>query len=276
VRDKNGQVAYPGALEDWEHLLDVGHRITAVANSDSHKVVDGEGGYPRNLIDLGHAVSSAGQIDEREVVRAIKAGHVSATTGPEVTVTAVTASGEVPAGSIVKPDAAGTVQLHVVVDAAPWVDVSHVELLVPAPPGCFRGDPCSRMSLSVHPVSATRRLDVFQRITVPPGRDSWVAVEVRGDRSLWPVVIPYEIPTLLLTDAVGTVGAAVGLPDEFGNLKPIQRTQTYPWALSNPVLLDGNQDGKWGVKPQRGPVVRPPDGSGDDAQLIELEKALGQ
>ena len=269
VRDpSNGQVAYPGSLEDWEHLLDTGRRITAVSNSDSHKLLDGEGGYPRNLIDLGHDVPAAGAIDEVEVVRAIKAGHVVATTGPHVTLTAVTAAGEVPTGSVVRPEADGTVLLHVVVDAAPWIDVSKVELLIPAPAACFRGDPCSRMQLTLPGTAGVRRLDTQVRVTAPPGRDSWVAVQVSGARSLWPVVIPYEIPTLLLTDAVGTVGAAVGLTDSFGALKPTQQTQTYPWAMTNPILIDGNLDGRWGQKAPRGPVVRPPpDGSGDDAEL---------
>jgi hypothetical protein len=280
VRDSSGTVAFPGAQEDWEHLLDVGTRITAVANSDSHKTLDGEGGYPRNLIDLGHAVVNARDIDEREVVRAIKGGRVSVTTGPEITLTAVTSQGEVPAGSLVKPDAAGAVQLHVVVDAAPWIDVSEVQLLVPAPPSCRRGDPCSTMKLALDPVpaGAVRRLDRFVRIVAPAGRDSWAAVEVRGAKSLWPVVIPYEIPTLLLNDAVAAVGAAIGpslLGDDFGNLKPRLVTQMYPFALSNPVLIDGNLDGKWGVARQRGPVSRERlDGSGDDAQLIEFRHAM--
>ena len=113
------------------------------------------------------------------------------------------------------------------------------------------------------------------RSTVP-SRDSWIAAEVTGDKSLWPVVIPYEIPTLLLTDAVGTVGAAVGLPDEFGNLKPRQQTQTLPWALSNPLLIDGDLDGKWGSPIQRGPVLRARlDGSGDDTQLLDLRRSFG-
>jgi hypothetical protein len=110
---------------------------------------------------------------------------------------------------------------------------------------------------------------------VPSGRDSWVALQVTGDKPLWPVVIPYEIPTLLLSDAVSTVGGAVGLTDEFGNLKPTLITPTTPWALSNPVLIDGDGDGKWGVAAQRGPVDSPPpDGSGDSAQLVDLRKAI--
>jgi len=279
VRDSTGAVAYPGALEDWEHLLDLGHRITAVANSDSHKLLDGEAGYPRNLIDLGHPVGNARAIDDREVVAAIKAGRVSATTGPEISLTAVTESGEeLPPGSIVTPRADGSVYLRVVVNAAPWIDVSHVELLVPAPPGCFRGDACSRMTLPLEPglpPGTVKRMDIPVRLGEVPARDTWVALQVRGDKSLWPVVIPYEIPVLLLTDAVSTVGGAIGLADEFGNLKPTLITQTRPWALSNPILIDGDGDGKWGVAPQRGALLSPPpDGSGDSAQLIDLHKAI--
>ena len=277
VRDSTGAVAYPGALEDWEHLLDQGHRITAVANSDSHKVLDGEGGYPRNYIDLGHTVASARDIDEREVVQAIKAGRVTASTGPDVTLRASDGTSDLPDGTLAKPDAQGRVQLHVVVNAAPWIDVTHVELMIPAPPSCFRGDPCSRMTLPLEPGAApgaVKRLDRIVPLPVPAGRDSWVAVQVTGDKPLWPVVIPYEIPVLLLSDAVGTIGATVGLTDEFGNLKPNLIRPTTPWAVSNPVFIDGDGDGQWGVQAQRGPVDSAPlDGSGDSAQLIDLRKA---
>lgn len=277
VRDSTGAVAYPGALEDWEHLLDQGHRITAVANSDSHKVLDGEGGYPRNYVDLGHPVADAREIDEREVVAAIKAGRVTASTGPDVSLRVVDQSGaDLPAGTLARPDAQGHVQLHVVVNAAPWIDVSRVELLIPAPASCFRGDPCSRMTVLLDSVAAgaVKRLDKIVPLPVPPGRDSWVAAQVTGARSLWPVVIPYEIPVLLLSDAVGTVGAAVGLTDEFGNLKPTLITPTTPWAVSNPVLIDGNLDGKWGVAAQRGPLQSAAEspGSGDSAQLIDFSR----
>jgi hypothetical protein len=202
---------------------------------------------------------------------------VTASTGPQLSLTAVTDSGEAPMGSLVKPGADGTVQLHLVVNAAPWIDVSHVELLIPAPPSCFRGDPCSRMTIPLEPgvpAGTVTRLDRLVRLAVP-SRDAWVAMQVTGDKPLWPVVIPYEIPVLLLSDAVGTIGGALGLGDEFGNLKPTLITPTTPWALSNPVLIDGDGDGKWGVAAQRGPLDSPPpDGSGDSARLIDLRRAI--
>ena len=285
VRDAASLVAFPGALEDWEHLLDTGRRITAVGNSDSHQLIDGEGGYPRNQIDLGRVISSAAQIDEREVARAIKAGRVTVTDGPQLTLTALAQApggAEIPVGGLAQPDAAGMVRMHLVVDAAPWIDVTHAQLLVPGPVGCFRGDPCSRIAVGIDPATAgtVHRLDTVIEVRVPQGKDSWIAAEVTGQRGLWPVVIPYEIPSLLLTDAVGTVGSALGLKDFFGNLKPRQQTQMLPFALTNPVLIDGNGDGKWGLPPvvhlQAAPRDPAPAGQGDDAALGDLQGELGQ
>lgn len=252
VRDGTGGVAFPGALEDWQHLLDAGRRITAVGNSDSHKLVDGEGGYPRNLIDLGASFAGASQIDERAVVRAIKAGRVTVTTAPEIVLTAFDAisGAELPVGSLVRPDAAGIVRVHLVVKAAPWVDVSRAALLLPF------GE---RVVIPVGEAAAdgVTRVDVTQRVRVPDGRDSWIAAEASGDRSLYPVVVPFEVPPLLLNDAVNSVGAAVGLKDDYGTLRPHQIAQTTPFAVTNPIFVDGDGDGSWGLPRQKHAKVGP-------------------
>jgi hypothetical protein len=275
VRDANGAVAFPGAYEDWQHLLDAGRRITAVGNSDSHKTIQEEAGYPRNLIDLGHGWDAATQIDEREVARAIKAGRVMVTTAPEITLTGIDAStgAEVGPGQLVHADDAGVVRVHVVIKAAPWVDVTRAALILPGG---------QRVALPVGAIAAdgVTRLDVVQRVRVPDGRDSWIAAECTGDRSLYPVVVPYEIPPLLLNDAVNSVGAAIGLKDDFGNLKPTQIAQTLPFALSNPLLVDGDGDGQWGlprpshaVQPLRTPA-RPAALDGEDARPLDLRKVF--
>src|SRR5207302_1015354 len=64
---------------------------------------------------------------------AIKAGRVVVTTAPEITLTAIDPStgAESPIGSLVAPDAAGTVRVRVQVKAAPWVEVSRARLLLP-------------------------------------------------------------------------------------------------------------------------------------------------
>src|SRR5207302_4342944 len=161
---------------------------------------------------------------------------------------------ESPIGSLVAPDAAGTVRVHLVIKAAPWVDVSRARLLLPG------GE---SVELPVGPTAAdgVTRVDLTRRVRVPDGRDSWIAAEASGARSLYPVIIPYEVPSQLLTDAVNAVGAGLGLKDEFGNLRPKQITQTMPFALSNPIFVDGNGDGIWGrpraTRPTVGPQSKP-------------------
>jgi hypothetical protein len=46
---KGGQAAFPGAVEDWLHLLNRGKTYTATGNSDSHGEHD-EIGYPRTYL----------------------------------------------------------------------------------------------------------------------------------------------------------------------------------------------------------------------------------
>ena len=294
VRDTSGMVAFPGALEDWEHLLDSGRRFTAMSNSDSHDLLNGEGGYPRNLIDIGHGWSTARDIDEVEVARAIKAGRVLLTDGPEIQLTALdpTRTGPdglplvVPIGGLVTPDASGGVTVHVVVSAAPWIDVQRVSLLVGGACDESMGD-CHLQPLSFEPGAvppgSVLRLDQTVRVSIQPGADSWIAATVDGDRSLWPVLIPLEVPPLLLNDAISSLSAAFssfGFGDPYGGLQPSQIRQIKPWALTNPILIDGNGDGHFGtLAPRRAEqlpraAVDPNQGIGDSARLIDLRAVL--
>ena len=263
VRDANDLVAFAGAFEDWEHLLDAGKRATAVGNSDSHELFD-EAGYPRNLIDVGHEVPSAREIDANEVARAIKAGRAVVTNGPEIRLTVLDpvkkgSDGkplEIPMGGLVKADSAGTLQVHLIVEAAPWIDVSYAALLVGSP-DCDGDNPKTSLTdCHEKPVPIDRgtpgsrnatptRLDKIINVQVPKNRDSWVAAFVRGDVSLWPVVTPLEVPPLLLNDAISALTAAFGLSDPLKRLRPVTVTQVLPNAIANPVLVDGNGDGKW-------------------------------
>src|SRR5690606_5569019 len=53
VRDAVGQIAFPGAVEDWFVLLNRGHRFTALGASDSHKIDGDEPGFPRTYLLVG-------------------------------------------------------------------------------------------------------------------------------------------------------------------------------------------------------------------------------
>ena len=298
VRDAAGLVEYPGAIEDWEHLLDSGRRLTALGNSDSHNTLDGEGGYPRNLIALGHGWDSARQIDELEVARAIKGGNVLVTNGPEITLTAIDflhrgpdgKPVEVPVGGLVQSDSTGAVQVHLVIEAAPWLEVNQAVLLVSRGAcdetlGDCRAVPLTLPLQALAP-GAVRRLDTVVTVNLPPGQDGWIAAQASGDKSMWPVVIPLEVPPLLLSDAVGALEASFGLKNKFGNLKPTVIRTVKPWAMTNAILVDGNGDGKFGPAAPRRPAPPPGRaeagtlllelGQGDDRARIDLAGRLAE
>ena len=109
------------AMKDWTALLKAGFRPTATGNSDSHKLVFAEAGVPRNLVKV--AVDDPAQLDVKDFVASMRAGHVVVVSGPFIRMKA----GDKDIGDDV-PE--GDVELEVEVDAAPWVDVSRVDLVV--------------------------------------------------------------------------------------------------------------------------------------------------
>ncbi|HEY4121461.1 MAG TPA: CehA/McbA family metallohydrolase, partial [Byssovorax sp.] len=109
------------AMKDWTALLKAGFRPTATGNSDSHKLVFAEAGVPRNLVKV--AVDDPEKFDAKDFVASMRAGHVVVVSGPFIRLKA----GDKDIGDDV-PE--GDVELDVEVDAAPWVDVSRVDLVV--------------------------------------------------------------------------------------------------------------------------------------------------
>ena len=113
-------------LRDWMHLLGAGHRYAATGGSDSHKLAFLDPGLPRTLIR-----HQAGGSDEQDrlvapdrVIAALKAGHVQVTSGPIIEAqVAGQGPGETARG------VGSSAKLHVMVRAAPWINVAQVEVL---------------------------------------------------------------------------------------------------------------------------------------------------
>jgi hypothetical protein len=152
-------------MRDWYALLDAGVRITATGNSDSHKLSYHECGVPRNLVQVGE--DDPAQFDQARFVDAIRAGHVVVSSGPVVHVE-VAGHG---AGDDAPP---GDDEVHVTVDAPPWVDVSQVEVV-------GRGGETLR-TWSGPFSSGVRRLDA--RFSAPLAAGGWVVAVARGSRAM--------------------------------------------------------------------------------------------
>lgn len=165
----------PATLRDWFWLLGQGHVVTAMGNSDSHAIVGEECGYPRTYLGVGH--DDPARIDEAALSDAIKRRRdVIVTNGPFVT---LSAEGGSAIGRTFTRKPRQPLEVELVVQAAPWVDVTRIEVYANGEP---YGAPI--------PVAAARgevtRYRGVLKLAAP--RDAWFVVIVRGEASLDPVV----------------------------------------------------------------------------------------
>jgi len=112
-------------LLDWIHLLGRGHRYTATGSSDSHNLAFLDPGLPRTMIRHGGSGDDAADVDApaQAVLSALKAGRATVTSGPIIE---ASVSGRGPGESVRTGKLA---RLDVVIRAAPWIDVTSVEVL---------------------------------------------------------------------------------------------------------------------------------------------------
>ena len=112
-----------GIVEDWMALLRSGRKIFAVGSSDSHRLSTSPVGYPRTCVAVG--TDTPGQVTANQVRDALAAGHGQVTGGIYVGAKiGATGPGDTTTG------AGSPMTVDVTVQAASWVDVTTVELIV--------------------------------------------------------------------------------------------------------------------------------------------------
>ncbi len=165
-------------LADYYALLNAGHRYAATGSSDSHRIQYQWAGYPRTMVHVANAD------DTNAVVAAIKAGHATVTSGPIVELTLEGAS---PGGDV--STNGRTLIGHVVVRAAPWVDVTSVKIIVGGVVTQTFDVPSHAMTTgpelgSIEEVAArSQRLDAEVRVDAP-AQSTWMLAVVQGTRTL--------------------------------------------------------------------------------------------
>src|SRR3569623_1761930 len=170
------------------------------------------GGYPRNYVKV--LDDQPAVVSGKEVAHAVKAHRSFFTTGPFVSL--LVNGGTM--GDLV-PARGGKARADITVQAAPWVSVDHVQLIV-------GGKPLKRWDSprDVAP-GATEAVRFHQAFDFEVKADSYVLVRVDGEKSLTPVV---------------------------GDRKTFT---AYPFALTNPVFLDADGDGKYTTGAPHGHAV---------------------
>lgn len=178
-------------LREWFELLNVGHRYTAVGNSDSHRVVFQWAGWPRTYVRVPDQDLS--RVQPSDVARAVTGGHALVSCGIFVL---PTANGSAGPGDTVQ---GSRVSLAVSVSAPEWVDVSRVEIYA-------NGAKLEERTRDVPMRKSVWNLSVDLELKV----DTWLVVLARGDKFMndalpgkWIKPFGFANPILVDADADG-------------------------------------------------------------------------
>lgn len=218
-----------GSLDDWMALTNLGYRITALGNSDTHGMTSIEAGCPRNYVMS--ETDSPGAIDDQAVADAVRDHRVVASYGPFVQLWID--------GAIIGDQIStnGEIEITIEVQAPTWMDIDTVTLYE-------NGSVVEQFDVT-EADSTLRFLETFTRT---PTQDAWYAVVVGGDAAMDPVFTGEDIPVIQLDDVVAEVlGAVPAITTIAGDLSEVTpRPRTYPitpFALTNPIWVDVGGDG---------------------------------
>ncbi|MDF2698244.1 MAG: hypothetical protein K0S65_6627, partial [Labilithrix sp.] len=188
-------------MEDWFALLNLGRRMAATGSSDSHRIQYQWAGYPRTyaLLDARSAGDTGQPIDTKEVVSALKKGRSFVSSGPMIELELNEGGRSAKPGDELGRSA--TLGGKIRVRAAPWLDVTSVELIAGIPPAPGGHSPGSGSTVTLFKSAVTSqptrmekeegKLDELHARTirfeselslkVPEGA-RWVIAIVRGER----------------------------------------------------------------------------------------------
>jgi len=202
-------------LRDYWALLNFGWRYTATGSSDSHRIQFHWAGYPRTMVTVDPHASAEGDskpVDPLAVVANIKRGHATVTSGPII---------EFELGGGHPGDEVSTsedpLRGHVRVRAAPWIDVTRVEVIV-------GGRVAQSFDVASRPTqlgpepgtleeAAARTVRFDRDIEVAVGPDNgWVQIIARGERRMDDVLPFMPVPPFGFTNPVYVVRRPVPPP----------------------------------------------------------------
>jgi hypothetical protein len=198
-KNKNSEV-----IADWLHLLNRGYYFPIMGSSDSHGIDRKEPGYARTYVFYDGAKGTGLELET--LLRAMKKGRSFISNGPVVQF--MVNRQYLPGDTFTDRD--GTLDILIEVQSAPWVSVDEIRVII-------NGE-----RKIILPVKAPgEQILKFQdKIRLNIKHDSYIAIEVLGNKTLFPV-----IQKRLRKDGY--------------------RSGPLPYALTNPIFIDVDGNGKF-------------------------------
>jgi len=169
INGKRGADETP-AWDDWMALLAAGRRVVGVGNSDTHRLVGQEGGYPRNWVLTEPSSSPSAD----PVLDGLRRGRVVVSNGPFVE---FEFEGGSPGDTV--HASAGTLRGRIRVTAPAWVDVHRVSIVVGG-----------KVEAEFRVKGRGRSVRFDEEIEVSISHSTFVLILVEGEAGLSPVVSP--------------------------------------------------------------------------------------
>jgi hypothetical protein len=165
------------AMLQWLQLLNQGHRIPGVINTDSHYNHHGSG-WRRNW--FASSTDDPAKISIDEVVREIEAGHIVMSNGPFLSISGSSADRKtvaIPGDDLLARD--GKVSLKIRVQCPNWLDVNRVQVFINGRPSTKHNYTRTNSEMLFGDQSAVVKFDTTLNLTLE--EDSHIIVATIGE-----------------------------------------------------------------------------------------------
>jgi hypothetical protein len=200
-------------VRDFYTLVDHGHLVVGVGNSDTHDLNWVLDGTARNYVYVDDARTNP--FDEAGFIAALRARRVVATTGPWLDVEVASTEGATPTagpGQSIE-STAGSVWVDITLAQAAWVKAERIRITVGGPNG-------PTLAQTIDVPAGARTHHFAGRIEVGSA-DTWIGVTADGDTAM-----PLEFTGTYQKDKWDRPGVT-------------------PFALISPILVDADRDRRW-------------------------------
>ena len=132
-------------------------------------------------------------------------------------------------------DSDGTVSLKVKIQAPEWVEVNELIIIL------------NGSRFIVEDIVMENGAFVWEK-DLPLNRDSWLIAIARGDKSMFPIAVPKDVPAFSLFDAFNVLAGPLGFgSSELSPIGPRRTGVPRPLAMTNPIWV--NVDSNPGFDP---------------------------
>ncbi len=173
--DSSWQENLSETVADWFALLSVGRRISAIGSSDSHGITTSPVGYPRTCLALG--TDDPASLSDELVRDAAAAGESTVSGGIYVT---ASVGGVGPGGDATS--LGETASLSIRVQAASWVDVDSIDVIVDG-----ESTTIDILPEDANALNPAIRFEKDITIDVSSSPNAYVVVAAYGDSDLAPI-----------------------------------------------------------------------------------------